>query len=51
MHVWHVYIAEINNPDNGHDCSQEIDVEFGIRWEGTRKNLNATGACPNGTGS
>ena len=51
--VWlSVYIVEIINPNNAfrYDCSQGIDVQFGIRWESTRKNSNTTGACPNGTG-
>ena len=46
-----VYIADIPITDNVYDCSQEIDLQFGIRWEGARKNSNATGVCPNGTGN
>ena len=33
-----------------YDCDDGYDMEFGIRWEGSRKNLTVPRICPNGTG-
>ena len=40
------FYAEIAN----YDCNQGLDMEFGIQWKGSRKNLNVSRVCPNGTG-
>ena len=44
------YTVAIVGTSDAYDCDEGYDMEFGIRWEGSRKNFTVSRICPNGTG-